>query len=88
MEKKRFQDFQDSYPEISPKGLNDILIELEKFGLINKKLIQEKPELTEYSIIDKGNDSKKFIKEFSQYISKYSNSSDGRCQSKELIDNL
>ncbi|WP_083495820.1 winged helix-turn-helix transcriptional regulator [Methanobrevibacter millerae] len=40
---------------MSTKVLHQTLTELESVGLIDKKIIQEKPKLTECSLTEKGN---------------------------------
>ncbi|MBP3790739.1 MAG: helix-turn-helix transcriptional regulator [Methanobrevibacter sp.] len=74
---KHFQDFNNNLPEISTKVLHQTLNELEEAGLIDKKVIQDKPKTTEYALTEKGRLSKNFIKEYYGYIASISsNSSD------------
>ena len=74
---KHFQDFNKNLPNISTKVLHQTLMELEEVGFINKKTIKEKPKLTEYSLTEKGKQSKMLIKEYYGYIAKIpSNSAD------------
>lgn len=82
---RHFQDFLNNLPKISTKVLNQTLTELESVGLINKKIIQEKPKLTEYSLTEKGKLSKKLIKEYYSYIELISPDSD---EEKEIFDKI
>ncbi|MGI8420256.1 MAG: winged helix-turn-helix transcriptional regulator [Candidatus Levyibacteriota bacterium] len=52
--KKRFGELQRSLPGISPKTLSQRLQELEKDGIISKKVFAEVPLHVEYSLTDKG----------------------------------
>lgn len=51
---KRFGQLQKSLHPISPKTLSQRLQELEKEGIINKKIFQEIPLHVEYSLTKKG----------------------------------
>ncbi len=72
---KHFQDFNKNLPDISTKVLNQTLTELEEVGLISKKIIKEKPKLTEYSLTEMGKQSKTLIKEYYGYIARISSNS-------------
>jgi DNA-binding HxlR family transcriptional regulator len=52
--KKRFGELQRSLPGISPKTLSQRLKELEKDGIIIKKVFVEVPLHVEYSLTEKG----------------------------------
>lgn len=52
--KKRFGELQRSLPGISPKTLSQRLQELEKEGIIIKKVFAEVPLHVEYSLTEKG----------------------------------
>ena len=52
--KKRFGELQRSLPGISPKTLSQRLKELEKDGIIIKKVFAEVPLHVEYSLTEKG----------------------------------
>lgn len=52
--KKRFGELQRSLPGISPKTLSQRLQELEKEGIITKKVFAEVPLHVEYSLTEKG----------------------------------
>ena len=53
--KKRFGELQRSLPGISPKTLSLRLRELERDGIISKKVYAEIPLHVEYSLTEKGN---------------------------------
>ncbi|MGH7204210.1 MAG: winged helix-turn-helix transcriptional regulator [Candidatus Levyibacteriota bacterium] len=52
--KKRFGELQRSLPGISPKTLSQRLQELEKEGIISKKVFAEVPLHVEYTLTEKG----------------------------------
>ena len=52
--KNRFGELQRALPGISPKTLAQRLKELEKDGIINKKVYAEVPLHVEYSLTEKG----------------------------------
>jgi DNA-binding HxlR family transcriptional regulator len=52
--KKRFGELQRSLPGISPKTLTIRLKELERDGIISKKVFAEVPLHVEYSLTEKG----------------------------------
>ncbi len=57
--KKRFGELQRSLPGISPKTLSERLSELEKEGIITKKVFAEVPLHVEYSLTKKGESLRK-----------------------------
>ena len=52
--KNRFGELQRSLPGISPKTLSQRLQELERDGIITKKVFAEVPLHVEYSLTEKG----------------------------------
>ena len=52
--KKRFGELQRALPGISPKTLSQRLQELEKEGIVDKKVFAEVPLHVEYSLTEKG----------------------------------
>ena len=82
---KHFQDFYNNLPDLSTKVLNQTLMELEKVGLIEKKIISQKPKLTEYSLTDKGKLSKNLMKEYYSYIADISCDSD---EAKDILNRI
>ena len=82
MGSKKFQDFKKNLPDISPKVLYQTLNDLEEMGLVEKKIITEKPKSTEYQLTENGKLSKDFIKEYFFFLTKVS--SDSRVHEKIL----
>ena len=82
---KHFQDFNKNLPDISTKVLHQTLTELEDVGLISKKIIKEKPKLTEYSLTEKEKQSKTLIKEYYGYIARISSDSS---QEEEILKRI
>ena len=85
---RHFQDFNRNLPNISTKVLNQTLSELEDAGLIEKKVIENKPKSTEYSLTDNGKLSKNLIKEYYGYISAISSNSDEEGEILKKIEGL
>jgi DNA-binding HxlR family transcriptional regulator len=52
--KKRFGELQRALPGISPKTLSQRLHDLERDGIINRKVFAEIPLHVEYSLTEKG----------------------------------
>lgn len=52
--KKHFKEFKKDKPDLSNKVLSNCLKDLEQKELINKKVISTTPNLTEYSLTEKG----------------------------------
>jgi DNA-binding HxlR family transcriptional regulator len=59
--KKRFGELLKSQKGISPKTLSVRLQELEKFGIVKKKIFAEIPLHVEYSLTDKGHSLNEII---------------------------
>ncbi|NJD76710.1 MAG: helix-turn-helix transcriptional regulator [Candidatus Methanoperedens sp.] len=53
---KRFNELKTCIPGISSKVLTQNLSELQKSGIVEKKMIPDKPEKTEYILTEKGRD--------------------------------
>jgi len=51
---RRFQDFQDSFPGLSPNTLSARLKTLEKHGIVLRRLYGEHPPRAEYILTEKG----------------------------------
>ncbi|WKY43741.1 helix-turn-helix domain-containing protein [Eubacteriaceae bacterium ES2] len=52
----RYNEFKRLIPEITPKMLSQQLKDLEKNGLINRKVYHEVPPMVEYSLTHTGKD--------------------------------
>ena len=85
---RHFQDFNRNLPNISTKVLNQTLSELEYDGLIEKKVIENKPKSTEYSLTKKGKLSKNLIKAYYGYIASISSDSDEEGEILKRIEEL
>jgi DNA-binding HxlR family transcriptional regulator len=64
---KRFGEIQRILPGISPKTLSERLKELEKDGIVNKKVFAEIPLHVEYSLTPKGQSLKKIINQMANW---------------------
>jgi len=51
---RRFQDFQESLPGVAPNTLSARLKDLEKQGLVARRLYSEHPPRLEYRLTDRG----------------------------------
>lgn len=61
-EPKRYSELQKDIPHISQKMLTSTLKELEADGLITKKVFNEVPPRTEYTLTGRGKEAIKVIK--------------------------
>jgi DNA-binding HxlR family transcriptional regulator len=59
--KKRFSDLQRSMPAITKKMLSQQLRELEKDGIIHRKVYDEVPPKVEYSLSEEGESLKEIL---------------------------
>ena len=60
---KRFNELKACIPGISSKVLTQNLSELQKNGIIEKRIILDQPEKTEYILTEKGEDLRKVMQE-------------------------
>ncbi len=51
---RRFQDFQESLPGVAPNTLSARLKDLEKHGLVARRIYSEHPPRLEYRLTDRG----------------------------------
>ena len=58
---KHFKDFLELHPTLSSKVLSERLKELEKDGIIEKKVLNTTPVQTEYCLTEKGRRLNKII---------------------------
>lgn len=68
---KRFNQFLESIEGINPKTLSVRLREMEKEGLIDRKIYPETPPRVEYTITEKGNALKPVILSMAEFSMKY-----------------
>jgi DNA-binding HxlR family transcriptional regulator len=66
-EKKRFGELQRSLDGISPRTLSQRLQELEKQGIISKKVFAEVPPRVEYSLTEQGKSLKRIINQIREW---------------------
>lgn len=72
--KKRFKEFLERNPELSGKVLSQRLKELEKTGLIKKKIVSKTPLKAEYELTQKGKNLDKVLYEINMFsMENYSN---------------
>lgn len=71
LKQKRFNEFLDSIERINPKTLSIRLKEMEKDGLINRKVFNEKPIRIEYSLTNKGEALKPILEQMAMFSMKY-----------------
>lgn len=64
---KRFGELQRLLPGISPKTLSQRLKELEKHGVVKKKVFDEMPLRVEYSLTKKGESLKRLIAQMDEW---------------------
>lgn len=68
---KRFNQFLESIEGINPKTLSVRLREMEKQGLIDRKIYPETPPRVEYTITEKGKALKPVILSMAEFSMKY-----------------
>lgn len=66
-DKKRFGQIQKSLAGISPKTLSNRLQDLEKHGIVTKKIFKEVPLHVEYSLTPRGESLKDIIKKMHEW---------------------
>ena len=71
LKQKRFNEFLDSIERINPKTLSIRLKEMEKDGLINREVFNEKPIRIEYSLTNKGEALKPVLEQMAMFSMKY-----------------
>jgi DNA-binding HxlR family transcriptional regulator len=67
---KRFGQLQSSLAGVSPRTLSVRLDELEKSGVIKKKIFREVPLHVEYSLTERGNDLHSILEQMIKWGSK------------------
>lgn len=69
---KRFSDFQEVIPNLSPRMLTERLKELEEHGVVVRQVYPEMPVRIEYELTDKGRDLQNVMTEVQAWASKWS----------------
>lgn len=69
---KRFSDFQEVIPNLSPRMLTERLKELEEHGVVLRQVYPEMPVRIEYELTDKGRDLQNVMTEVQAWASKWS----------------
>ena len=67
----RFNEFIDSIEGINPNTLSTRLKEMEKGGLIEKKIFNETPIRIEYNLTKKGNALRSILEEMAKFSMKF-----------------
>jgi DNA-binding HxlR family transcriptional regulator len=67
----RFNQFLEGVEEINSKSLSQRLREMEKDGLIERKVFAEIPPRVEYSLTEKGRMLRPILEQMGQYSTKY-----------------
>jgi len=67
----RFNEFKRLIPEISSTVLSDRLLELEREGLISKKIIPQVPIRVEYSITKRAKDLQPILYQLNEWVDKW-----------------
>ncbi|PIP04137.1 MAG: MarR family transcriptional regulator [Candidatus Yonathbacteria bacterium CG_4_10_14_3_um_filter_47_65] len=65
--KKRFGELARSLFEISPRTLSARLVELEKYGIIERKVFPEVPLHVEYSLTQKGHELRLILEQMRKW---------------------
>ena len=65
--KKRFSEFKEGKPNLSNKVLSDCLKNLESKGVIEKKIVNSTPVITEYYLTERGRSLNKVIYELAVF---------------------
>ena len=68
---KRFSDFQEVIPNLSPRMLTERLKELEEYGVVARHVYPEMPVRIEYELTDKGRDLQAVMSEVQTWASKW-----------------
>lgn len=65
--KKHFKEFKEDKPNLSNKVLSNCLKDLEKNGLIEKKVLNTSPVITEYYLTEYGQSMNRIIYELAMF---------------------
>ena len=70
-DQSRFNQFMGSIEDINPKTLSARLREMEKAGLIKRKVFNETPIRVEYSLTDKGKSLRSILEQMAAFSLKF-----------------
>ncbi|MEW5840071.1 MAG: helix-turn-helix domain-containing protein [Thermoproteota archaeon] len=70
-DKSRFNEFLETVEEINPKTLSARLREMEKDGLIRRKIHHERPVRVEYALTEKGKALRPILEQMSEFSFRY-----------------
>lgn len=90
LKQKRFNQFLESIEGINPKTLSVRLREMEKEGLIDRKIYAETPPRVEYTITEKGMALKPVLMSMAEFSMKYCSKEvfeDGRPRTPKQVFN-
>ena len=65
--KKHFKEFKEDKPKLSNKALSNCLKELEENGLIEKRVLNTTPVITEYHLTEYGRSMNRIIYELAMF---------------------
>jgi DNA-binding HxlR family transcriptional regulator len=68
----RFNELKRRIEGISATSLSERLTELEKMGIIKRKVLPESPPRVEYSLTEKGEDLNNLLQKFAQWARRWS----------------
>ena len=88
--KKRFGELTRSLSEISPRTLSARLVELDEYGIIERKVYPEVPLHVEYSLTKKGHELRLILEQMKKWGDKLGQASEGgsKKMDKQIINVL
>lgn len=85
--KKHFKEFKEDKPKLSNKVLSNCLKELEKNGLIEKKVLNTTPVTTEYYLTEYGKSLNRIIYELAMFTLHDENDNSYSLETRESLKN-
>lgn len=68
---RRFSDFTRQIPDVSARLVAERLKELEEHGVVERKVLAERPVAVEYSLTDKGRDLTPVVEAIQQWAERW-----------------
>ena len=68
---RKFQDFQNAFPRMSPNTLSARLKTLEEHGIVERRIYEDHPPRAEYLLTDKGLDLRPVLRTLRVWGEKY-----------------